>query len=295
LEGELLVDTVVKNKLAWEMIPTDQLNNATVLKSLLPNMPVTATIRNLNRFANAKLTEGLSDTTKAIITTKLNKSSIKYSKLHPVNIVNYLKTYASGKGFKGNGTWPVNQKLVDALEDAYHNSVEDFNATGKNILVGLDVSGSMNTEVGGTSFTATQLGAVLALTTLKTEPNAELIAFDTQLQQIALGKRTAITDAMKAVTHGGGTDCSIPIQYALQTKRKFDAIVILTDSETYAGGRHSIDLLNEYRRTINKNVKVIEVAMVANGVTNFPQNDANILRVVGFDASVNEIIAKFIS
>lgn len=294
LEGKILSDTIIKNKLAWEMVPTEQLNEPNVLKALLPEMKPTAMIRNLNRFANAKLTDGLSDTTKEIITTKLNKASIKYSKLHPVNIINYLRTYASGRGFKGDSTWSVNQKIVDALEDAYHSAVENYTPTNKSILIGLDVSGSMNDLVGGTSFTATQLGAVLALTTLKTEPLAELVAFDTMIREIALGKRTAITDAMKAVTHGGGTDCSVPIQYALQTKRKFDAIVILTDSETWAGKRHSVDLLKEYRQKVNKDVKIIEVAMVANGVSNFPSDDANVLRIVGFDGSVNEVIAKFI-
>jgi hypothetical protein len=41
-------------------------------------------------------------------------------------------------------------------------------------------------------------------------------------------------------------------------------------------------------------VKVVELAMVANPTTNLPVDEKNVLRVVGFDASVMEVINTFL-
>lgn len=288
-----LVTIINDRNLTWEMIPTQFLNDPKVLAALLEKMPTNAMIRNLNRFAKAGMTTGLSDTTKKIV-AKLNKDAIKASGIHPVNLVNSMKTYSSGRGDKSDNTWAVNQNIVDALNEAYYYAIENITPTGKNILVALDVSGSMSSNVAKTNMSATQLGAVLAVTLLKSEPNSEIIGFDTQKQNINLGKRTAIEEACKAVSNGGGTDCAIPFAYALLNKLSYDAIVILTDSETWAGSKHGITLLEEYRRIINKNVKVIEIAMVANSHSTMPNNDPNILRAVGFDSSLVSVVNEFI-
>lgn len=290
---EALINIISKNKLTWEMVPTEMLNDPKVLTVLLENMPIQATIRNLNRFAKVSLTTGNTEVTKAI-KGKFTPEAIQKSNIHPVNLVNQMLTYSKGRGDKGNSTWEVNQSIVDALQHSYYNLVESIKPTNKNILIALDVSGSMNSQVGGTQLNASQLGALLAVTQLKIEPNAELIGFDTQLQTINIGARTSLDEVLRSNFIKGGTDCAVPIQYALNTKRNFDAIIILTDSETWAGKTHALTALNEYRRKINSNVKVIEIAMVANPHTILPE-DPNVLRIVGFDSSVPTLINEFLS
>ena len=205
-----------------------------------------------------------------------------------------MLTYSAGRGTLGDKTWKPNQRIVDALSDTYDLALKAYPSTSKNILVAVDISGSMNHSVNGMQMTASQIANVLGVTILKTEEEAEMVWFDTNLSSPTIGRRTSIDDVLKKSPHGGGTDCAQAFVHALKTKVKYDAIIILTDSETWAGGTHGLQLLNTYRKSINQNVKVIEVAMVANPATTLPVDDKNVLRVVGFDASVVDVIQSYL-
>lgn len=294
-KGKDLLAIIAQGKLTWEMIPTSELNDPEVLKALLLNMPLVALVRNLNRFAKAGLTKGNSVTTKAIVAKLEDQEFISKSKMHPVNLINSLLTYSSGRGVKGDSTWDVNQNIVDALTAAYDLALKNVEPTGLNILVGADISGSMNAAVGGMQMTASQIAQVLAVTILKTEKNAEMVNFDTRIQPTKLGRRSSIDEVIKYAPHGGGTDCAQPIVYAANNLQSYDAIIILTDTETWAGPRHGLEVLNSYRKNVNRDVKVIEIALEAAGSSTMPSNDKNLLRVVGFDASVIQLINAFLT
>lgn len=292
--GEALVEVIREHRLTWEMVPNKQLNNPEVLKALLENMPTTALLRNLNRFSYNGLTESNNSTVKNIVNKFTDKVAVAGSGIHPLNVVNSMLTYASGHGVKGDKSWTPNQNIVDALGTTYELALKALIPTEKNILVAVDISGSMNTPVGGMQMLASQIANVLAVTILKSEKNAELVWFDTDLQNPTIGRRSSIEEILKNSPHGGGTDCAQAFVHALNTKTKYDAILILTDSETWAGRAHGLDLLNKYRNTINKDVVVIEVALAANPSTTLPIDDKNVLRVVGFDASVVDVINSYL-
>lgn len=281
--------------LTWEMVPTEMLNNTEVLKALLDNMPLTALIRNLNRFAYNGLTSSNNETTKKIVARLRDIEAVKKSGLHPVFVVNSMRTYVQGHGDRGSKTWTANQNIVDALNDMYSLALANIVPTNKDILVMSDISGSMSASVGGMTMSASQIAQVLGVTILKSEPNAELYNFDTQVYQSNFGRRSSIDEVIKFTPRGGGTDCALAFKTAIRLKRKYDAIIILTDNETWAGQRHGLELLNEYRRKYNKDVKVIEIALASNPYSQLPQDDKNVLRVVGFDNSVIDLINKFIS
>lgn len=294
LKGKALAELVANSELTWEMVPTSELNDKDVLKALLENMPLFALIRNLNRFAKAGLTDGSTMTTKIIVSKLRNEENVKKSGIHPLVVVNSMVTYSSGRGALGNSTWSVNQSIVDALQDTYELALKTVVPTGKNVLIGVDISGSMQAAVNGMQLNAAQIANVLAVTMLKTEPNAELIWFDTKLSNPTIGRRTSIDDVIRQSPHGGGTDCALPIQHAIARNTKYDVILILTDNETWAGNRHSLSYIEQYRRSTNKDVKIIEVALAANPSSNIPDKDVNLLRIVGFDASVIQVLNKFL-
>jgi 60 kDa SS-A/Ro ribonucleoprotein len=271
------------------------LNDKEVLKALLPNMPLNALVRNLNRFAKAGLTEGNSETTKAIVAKLTDAEYVKKSGMHPVNVVNSMLTYSSGRGVKGDSTWKVNQNIVDALQDTYELALKAIVPTGKKILIGVDVSPSMSAAVNGMQLNAMQVAVVLAVTMLKSEKNAELVCFDTRIVNPTFGRRTSIDEVLKFHPNGNGTDCAQPLVYAANKLESYDAILILTDTETWAGPRHGFEVLQSYRKNVNRDVKVIEVAMVANHSSTMPADDKNLLRVVGFDASVVNVINKYLN
>lgn len=289
-----LITLIKEYRLTWEMIPNTQLNKPEVLKALLENMPLTALLRNLNRFSYNGLTDGNTDTVRAITKKLKDEEFVTKSGIHPLNVINSMFTYSSGRGTKGDKTWTVNQKIVDALNDTYELSLKALPSTGKNILVGVDVSGSMRSPVGGMQMSAVQVGNVLGTTILKAEDEAELIWFDTSVHLPKIGRTSSLKEVLNLYTPGGGTDCALVFAHALRTKIKYDAIIILTDSETWAGRGHGAELLEQYRRTVNKDVKVIEVAMVSNPYSTLPADDKNLLRVVGFDASVVDVIQSYL-
>lgn len=293
-ESKDLVPLIESGKLTWEMIPTELLNDTDVLTMLLNFMPMTALIRNLNRYSYNGLTEGNSEVTQKIAKRLTNEEEVKKAGIHPVNVINAMKTYEKGQGDKGSKTWRPNQKVLDAMAELYELSVKHTEASNKAMLVGCDVSGSMSTPVSGMSMSCSTLAQVLAATLLKVEPNVQVINFDTNTSDFKFGKRSSLSEILRYSPNGGGTDCALPIQYALKHKLKLDAIVILTDNETWAGRQHAIQALRDYRKAINPNVKVIEIAMAANPSTQFPADDKNVLRVVGFDNSVLDLISKFV-
>lgn len=294
-KGKDLVRVIEANpRLTWEMVPLDQLNDPHVLTALAPSMPITATIRNLNRFANAGLTDVNSEIAKVLVAKLTNKEELKKARLHPVNVVNSMMVYARGHGFKGNQRWTANQRIVDALSKTYDLAIDVLPPSNKNILVGVDISASMGAGVGGTAMSAIQFANVLALTMLKCEPNAEVMAFDTNAYNIKWGSRSSLDEVLRMSAPGGGTDCSMPIAYAIKKRLKMDGIVILTDSESWAGNKHSFKLLEEYRNKLNPEVKVIEVASTATGNSQFPSEDKNLMRVAGFDSSVLNLISLFL-
>jgi 60 kDa SS-A/Ro ribonucleoprotein len=293
-KGKELIALIGEGKLTWEMIPTESLNDVGVLTALLPQMPLIALTRNLNRFAYNGMTKGITATTKAITAKLTDAEAVKKSGIHPINVINSLLTYSTGRGNLGSKTWEVNQNIVDALSDMYELATKALESTGKSILIGVDVSGSMSTPAANMQMSCAQVANVLALTILKSEKNSELVWFDTTLQPAKIGRRNSVDDAIRMAPHGGGTDCAQPIIHAANTLNKYDAIIIFTDSETWAGQTHAFDVLNSYRRTVNANVKVIEVALAPNSSSIMPDNDPNILRVVGFDSSVTEVINEFL-
>jgi 60 kDa SS-A/Ro ribonucleoprotein len=293
-DAEEIIGLIDTYGLTWEMIPTEMLNDKKVLKALVETMPLTALIRNLNRFSYNGLTDGNTATTKKIVAKLTNKELVVKAGVHPINVVNALLTYSSGRGQKGDKTWAVNQSIVDALDTTYQYAVDALVPSGKNILVGVDISGSMSSPVNGMAMTAAQISNVLALTILKSEPNAELVWFDTDIQQPTFGRRTTLEQAIRETPCGGGTDCAQPLHYALNRKAHYDAIIILTDNETWAGRSHGEEVIEKYRKQVNPEVKVVEVAMVSNPYTNLPQDDKNLLRVVGFDSSVVDVINTFL-
>jgi hypothetical protein len=82
---------------------------------------------------------------------------------------------------------------------------------------------------------------------------------------------------------------------ALENREPVDAFVIYTDSETYMGKIHPQVALEEYRRGMGINAKLIVVGMTSNCLTIADPNDLNTLNLAGFDTATPRIINDFIA
>lgn len=289
-----LVELIETHDLTWEMVPTKMLNNKEVLVALLNEMPLTALIRNLNRMTKAGLFDSnLDSNTKLVVSKLTNIDLIKKAGLHPINILNSMKNYARGFGDKGSLTWTPNQKIVDALEEAFELSFKTVEKTNKNILVAVDISGSMSAQINKMNLSAKEAASALSLTFVKSEPNVDLIWFDTQAYKPKIGARSSYNEVLANTPNGGGTDCSLAYSYAIQAPQMYDAIIMLTDNETWAGKDHTVQLFERYKK-VNPNCKHIVVGMAANNYSVLVDSNPNVLHVAGFDLSIPALINNFI-
>jgi hypothetical protein len=106
----------------------------------------------------------------------------------------------------------------------------------------------------------------------------------------------SIADALKLVEMPfSSTDCALPIVRALEKREPVDAFVIYTDSETYMGKIHPQAALEEYRRTMGIDAKLIVVGMTSNCLTIADPKDLNTLNLAGFDTATPRLINDFIA
>ena len=291
-----LVDLIEMFRLPWEVVPSEKLADSVVWSALLPNMGIGALVRNLSRLtANGTLVP-MSHNLDVVVAKLLNDQAIKGSRIHPLNVLTAAVTYGKGRGLKGSLSWQPIGKISDALDSTFHKAFSNVVPANKRTLIGLDVSGSMTMgNISGTFLTPRVGAAAMSLVTYRTEPNSHVVAFCDRLVPIDISPKMSVRDVVRVTDNlsFGRTDCAQPMLYAMEKGLDVDTFLILTDSETWAGGIHPVQALNEYRRKTGIPARLIVVGMVSNGFSIADPNDAGMLDVVGFDSAAPAIIADF--
>lgn len=295
-----IVELVEKFDLPWEALTTEVLNFKEIWEALLPRLGYTALLRNLSRMSKIGLISehGLDGSTKVIRDRFADVAELKKSRLHPLNILNGSKAYQLGYSVRRtDDTWKVSQKIVDVLDAGFYSAFANVEPTGKNFLMGLDISGSMTGgTVGGTVLSPREASVALALVTMNVEPECYLMGFGNTFHELKISAKTRLNDAVKYVDglNFGSTDCSIPMKWAKQNKIPVDVFSVYTDSETYAGTPHPSQALDQYRGAMGKpDAKMIVVGMVANAFTIADPKDPRQLDIVGFSLDTPQAISAF--
>jgi 60 kDa SS-A/Ro ribonucleoprotein len=293
-----IVEAIERHDLPREVIPTEMLNKAEVWDALLEKMPMTAMIRNLATMTRVGLLAPMSKASDVIAERLTDASRLRKARIHPIQVLAALNTYQAGRGMRSSGTWTPVQTVVDALDMAFYQTFENAEATGKRILLALDVSGSMSMgSVGGVvGLTPRVASAAMALVTAATESNHAIMAFSTQFVPVNISPRQRLDDVVNRVSGlpFSGTDCALPMVWAQSQNLAFDAFVVYTDNETWYGKIHPVQALNEYRRKMGIAAKLIVVAMTGNKFSIADPNDAGMLDVVGFSTDTPNVMADFI-
>lgn len=294
--------------LSWEMIPNEFLNDPEVLKTFVKTMPYGALIRNVSRFAKAGIIEQnqKGSVAKELIERLTNEELIRKSRIHPMNILIASRAYSGGTSryFTNRNTWPVNSRVVQAMEDAFYLAFQNVKPTGKRLGIFLDVSGSMGVEV-MPGLSAAEASMAMALIFLKTEPNAQLFAFaqarggwrTTDIVEIPVQATNSLTQAVNSVRGitFGMTDLAMPMQYAKENNLEFDAFIQFTDSETYYGSQHPHEALEDYRKSSGiQDAKMVVAAMTATRYSIANPKDSRMLDCAGMDSALPQIISNFI-
>jgi 60 kDa SS-A/Ro ribonucleoprotein len=185
---------------------------------------------------------------------------------------------------------------MDALDKAFYKAFVNVRPTGKRHLIGIDVSHSMSAKIMNSAVQCNVAAGALALVTASVEPRTHIMMFDRGMWPADITPRDRLDSAVRKVSNinGGGTDCSLPMLYALEKGLAVDAFVVLTDNETWAGRCHPVQALKQYRQKTGIPAKLVVVGMTATGFSIADPDDAGMLDVVGFDAGAPVAMADFI-
>lgn len=306
-EAEEVVHLVELHELPWEALPTWANTNPEIWRAQLPFMGLNALMRNLGNMTRLGVFDTKSPIYANTVTDRLiSGEEIRKSRLHPFNILTAKSVYDSGKGFRGTNSWEPIGGISEVLETCFYRSFQNITPSNKRILIALDVSGSMDSPMNNSPLTVREASSAMAMATMRTEEHCDIIGF-TSLHRHNYGDKgvmplninPAMTlDQITRYTNGlpfGGTDCALPMLWALSNSKLYDAIIVYTDNETWAGNIHPVEALRQYRNRTGIDAKLIVVGMTSNGFSIADPGDHGMLDVVGFDTSSPSVISNFIA
>lgn len=280
-----------------EALLTEHLNSPVVWEALLEKMPMHAMVRNLATMTRSGLLVPGSDAARTIRERLADQDLIRKARVHPMALFLACRTYAAGHGLRGRNTWNPVASIVDALDGAFYLAFGNVTPTNKKVLIGIDSSGSMHGSgvAGVPGLTAGEASCAQALVFIQGDPDSETVLFDTKVGAFPLTPKMRLDTiyAQWRQNYGGGTNCALPFMYAHDRKREVDAFLTLTDSQTWHGQSHPVQVLKEYRDRYGP-TKYVEVQMVANRWSTGDELDPATLRMIGFDASMPELVSGFV-
>jgi 60 kDa SS-A/Ro ribonucleoprotein len=305
---EETIRLVTTERLPWETLASEHLAAPEVWRALIPSMGLGALVRNLGRMTANGALAPFDESVDVVCRRLTDVDQIRRARLHPIQILAALRTYQAGHGTRGKLTWAPVAPILDALDTAFYTSFQTIEPSGKRTLLALDVSGSMagGTIGGVVGLSPRVASAAMAAVTVGTERHVETIAFTDlgrgsmsnegrAVSPITLTPKQRLDDIINMVSGMpfGGTDCALPMLYALDRRLKVDTFIIYTDSETWSGEIHPAQALRRYREKTGITAKLIVVGMVSNGFSIADPTDAGMLDVVGFDTAAPAFMADF--
>jgi 60 kDa SS-A/Ro ribonucleoprotein len=184
------------------------------------------------------------------------------------------------------------------------------------VVIGLDVSGSMQSPVTGhrghgatSKVRCVDVAALFAAAILRRNPDSVVIPFDDKAYHVKLDPQDTILSlaARLAQYGGGGTNCSLPLAEATSTysNRPFAGCVLVSDQESWIGtGRYgSTATVTAWQEFVKNQVhlqaradagpKLVCIDLQPYVTTQAPDR-SDILNVGGFNDAVFKVVASFL-
>lgn len=280
-----------------EVLPTECLNDVAIWDALLDNMPLHAMIRNLGKMTSIGLIAPLSDASNKVVTALQDMEQLRSQRVHPVGVLLALKTYSRGAGVLGSLRWTPNQQVLNALDDAFYGSFDAVEPTGKKLVLGVDVSGSMTAQcLGSPILSCREAAIVMAMLAARTERQTFIHGFSTTFVDLNITERDTLDSAMRKTARlpFAATRVATPIEFAMNNGIEADAFCVYTDNETNRGP-HPCDALNQYRDKVGINAKFATFGLANSHFTVADPRDPGMMDFVGFDASAPTLLADFLT
>ena len=299
-----------ERSLTWEMLPSGALAEPAVWEALVRtgHLPLGALLRNLGRLTRLGVLAPMNGLAGMACARLSDPDQLARARIHPVSVLVALRTYASGQGARGQGTWTPLPGVTDALDAAFYAAYGAVEPSGKRVMLALDVSGSMTSPVSGLPLSCREASAALALVTAATEPQHVITGFTggsgpsrwgarygSGISALDISPRQRLDDVTRTIASlpFGGTDCALPMLWALENSVAVDTFQVYTDNETWAGSIHPHQALEMYRQQTGIPARLAVAAFTATEFTIADPADPGSLDVSGFDAAVPKLLADF--
>jgi 60 kDa SS-A/Ro ribonucleoprotein len=184
------------------------------------------------------------------------------------------------------------------------------------VVIGLDVSGSMQSPVTGSrgagsasKVRCVDAAALFAAAVLRHNPDSLLVPFDDRAHRAAVDPQAPILDlaARLAAYGGGGTNCALPLAEANRAHRdrRFAGCVLVSDNMSWIGaGRHgSTAVMTEWEAFVKNQLRLngadfagprlVCIDLQPYGTTQAPDRP-DILNVGGFSDAVFTLVSTFL-
>lgn len=290
------VSLIAENRsLSWEMLPSEALSEPRVWRALIEggSLPPHALMRQLPRLTELGVLKQGDIFTQKVAVRLSDPERLRRARVHPIAVLLALKTYAGGHSLRGKSTWNPVPMVTDALDAGFYAAFGAVNPSGQRIMETLDISGSMTSQAGGLPLSCREVTAAMAMVSVKTEPLTTTWGFSTSLRSLDISSRRRLDDVVRSISGlpFGGTNCALPMQHALKARMPVDVFRISTDNETWAGGIHVHQALENYRQGLGIDAKLQVVAITATDLTIADPLDPRQLDVAGFDSAVPNLLA----
>lgn len=303
----------VSGKLTHEMLPSEALGSPLVWDTLIhTGIPLGTLVKRLGQISRLGLLAPMSDTTRIVCEMLTDPVLLAKARIHPVNQLVALRTYAQGHGARSADVWPVSQAVCDALDESFYASYGAVPVTGLRRSVAVDISGSMTHPAGGLPISCRELASATALVTRSTEPKSMITAFThgpypslwtrrngmgSGITEMPISPRMRLDDVMRVAAgmEMGGTNCAVPMLEAARHRIPVDVFEIHTDNETWYGNIHPHQALEDYRQKMGIDARLAVVAYTPTDFTIADPADWRTLDVSGFDQAVPQLLADFAS
>lgn len=261
-------------------------------KSLAMNASWQSLRQNLNHFARHGVFEDV-DVLRKVAAKLSDANEIRRARVFPYQLLTAFQATSKLPGAIGA-----------ALQDAMEVATRNVPALQGDVVVAVDVSGSMASPVTGYrkgSTTATRCvdaAALVAACIQRTHPGARVMPFDTDVRELRLNPRDSVmTQAQQlAKLCGGGTNVSAPLAKLNRERAKVDLLVLVSDNESWRDTRRggATETMRQWEkikaRCPQAKLVCIDLQPVATSQS-VERND--VLHVGGFSDAVFDLIVNF--
>lgn len=281
--------------ISWEMTPTNWLTDKDVLSALVKNMGLTAVIRKLGALTAHGVIAPLSAGSKEVIAKLSDVESLRKQRVHPITLLNAFKQYSMGRGSKGSLVWSADQRVLDAIDDAFYAAFDTIEMPQKNYMIGVDCSGSMqSSKVNGfENLMAIEVAGVMALAIVKRQPNYFICGFNHEIGELKITPKMRLDTVTSTMLkfRWGSTNPALLYSFAEQNKMDVDTFVTITDNEVNCGV-HPAQALRSYRNKAQKHSASVIVGTEMTEFTIADPKDPRQLDIAGFDSAAPQLIAE---